>query len=246
MRIQNTSPMLLLSAALVFVTGCQQQAGQATSPGGSRVEKQEIVDKRTAVLQEAEKKRQARTQELKSMDVPRLARELETDSQKGVEPFNSLAFAEMVARGKDAAGTLAPLITKADRSSLFGLLALRKIGPEQFGQLKPDLRVNILVDALRTSKYFNTWGLPHLSWEEAAKAIIAEGQAAERPLTALLSDKRPAPVWGSEGYAEYQRYQYRVCDYAWALLNEIHGQKVPIPEDPAARDRLKAGTGKPG
>ena len=246
MRIQNTSLMLLLSGALIFVTGCQQQAGQTTGAGANRVEKQEIVDQRTAILQEADKKRQARTQELKSMDVPRLARELETDSQKGIEPFNSLAFAEMVARGSGAAGALAPLITKADRSSLFGLLALRKIGPEQFRQLKPELRVNILVDALRTSKYFNTWGMPHLSWEEAAKAIIAEGQAADKPLTALLGDKRPAPVWGSEGWAEYQRYHYRVCDYAWALLNEIHGQKVAIPEDPAARDRLQASAAKPG
>ena len=241
MRTRNTLPMLLLLGMVVLVTGCQGPSGQTTGSNTNKLEKQEIVDKRTAVLDEAQKKREARIKEPKSMDVPRLARELEAESQKRTEPFNSLAYAEMIARGKDAAGALAPLITKADRSSLFGLLALRRIGPEQYKQLKPELRVNILVDALRTSKYFNTWGLPHMSWTDAAKAIIAEGPAAEKPLTALLSDKRDAPTFGSEEYVEYQRYKYRVCDYAWALLNEMRGRKVTIPEDPAARDRLQGG-----
>jgi hypothetical protein len=180
------------------------------------------------------------------MDVAQLARELEAESQTRLEPFNSLTYAEIIARGNSAAGALAPLITKADRSSLFALLALRQIGPEQYRQLRPDFRVSILVDALKRSEYFNTWGVPHLRWTDAAKAIIAEGQAAQRPLMALFSDKRPAPVWGGEEYAEYQRYRYRVCDYAWALLNEINGRKVAIPEDPAARDRLLTETGRPG
>jgi hypothetical protein len=157
-----------------------------------------------------------------------------------------MTYAEVVRRGTGAAAALRPLIVKGDRSSLFALLALRQIAPEQYQQLKPDLRVAILVDALKRSEYFNTWGLPHLRWTDAAKAIIAEGQAARPPLVALLSDKRPAPVWGGEEYAEYQRYQYRVSDYAWALLNEITGRKITIPEDPAARDRLIAETAKAG
>jgi hypothetical protein len=243
MKKQNALPMLPL-LAMLLTTGCNQQAGQTAGSNANRAEKPEIVDKRTAVLQDAQKKREARTQALKAMDVPHLALELEADSKKGVEPFNSLAFAEMISR-KDVAGTLAPAITKPDRASLLGLLALRKIGPDNYRQLSADLRVNILIDALKSSEHFNTWGMPHLSWEEGAKAIIEEGRAADKQLTALLTDKRPAPVWGSEGYLEYQRYQYRVCDYAWALLNEIKGQKVQIPEDPAARDRLETESGKP-
>jgi hypothetical protein len=246
MSTRNTLPILFLSAGLFAVAGCQQQAGQTTKPSGPRIEKQEIVDKRTAVLEEAQKKREARTKELKAMDVPRLADELAKESETGIEFFNSLAFAEMVTRGESAAGALAPRITKPDRSSLFGLLALRKIGPANYKQLSAELRASVLVDALKTSKNFNTWGLPHLYWTDAAKAIVEEGMAADKPLMALLSDKRDAPSWGYEQYAEYQRYKYRVCDYAWALLNEIHGQKVTIPEDPGARDRLEAGTGKPG
>jgi hypothetical protein len=92
--------------------------------------------------------------------------------------------------------------------------------------------------------YFNTWGLPHIKWEEAAQAIIDEGSAAEKALVPLLTDKRDAPVWGGEDFAEYQRYRYRVCDYAWAMLNEIRGQKIPIPQDPAERDRLEQRQGR--
>jgi hypothetical protein len=244
MRRRITLPILPL-LAMLLTTGCSRQAGQTVGANTNRAEKPEILDKRTAVLQDAQKKRDARTQALKSMDVAHLAVELETDSKKGVEPFNSLAFAEMISRGKDAAGALAPAITKPDRASLLGLLALRRIGPDNYRQLSPDLRVNILINALKSSEYFNTWGMPHLSWEEGAKAIIEEGRAADKPLQALLTDKRPAPVWGSEGYLEYQKYRYRVCDYAWALRNEINGQKIQIPEDPAARDRLEAGS-QPG
>jgi len=246
MRIQKICSMLLLSGVVGVVAGCPGPSGQTTGPDGKLVEKPEIVSKRTAVLAEAQRKREARVKELKAMDVPALARELEAESQTRLEFFNSLSYVEMIARGKDAGGMLTPLITKTDRSSLFGLLALRQIGPEQYRQLKPELRVDILVDALKRSEYFNTWGLPHLRWTDAAKAIIEEGRGAEAPLTALLSDKRAAPVWGGEEYAEYQQYRYRVCDYAWALLNEIGGRKVEIPKDPAARDRLETGTGKPG
>ena len=246
MRKQNRLPALLVLSAVGLVTGCPRPSGQATGSNEKHPEKPEIVVKRSAVLAEAQNKREARVKELKAMDVPRLARELEAESQTRLEFFNSLAYAEMVARGKDAAGTLALLISRTDRASLFGLLALRQIGPEQYRELKAELRVGILVDALKRSEYFNTWGLPHLRWTEAAKAIIAEGRAAEIPLTALLTDKRAAPVWGGEEYVEYQRYKYRVCDYAWALLNEITGRKVAIPEDPTARDRLETGTAKPG
>ena len=45
-------------------------------------------------------------------------------------------------------------------------------------------------------------------------------------------------MWGSDEVVEYNRYKYRVCDYAWAMLNEIRDKKVEIPTDPAERDKL--------
>lgn len=244
MRIRHI--MLIVPVLFVgpMVMSCNRSGTQAT--GTNRVENQEIVNKRTPVLEQAKQKRESLMRDLKAMDVPRLARELETESQKGGEPFNSLAFSEAVSRGEGLATGLVPLITKPDRSSLFALLALHKVNANAYQQVNQELRVNALVDALRTSKYFNTWGLPHLKWEDAARTLIAEGRAAEKGLSALLTDKRDAPVWGGEDFAEYQRYKYRVCDYAWAMLNEIRGQKVEIPQDPAARDRLQQPAAGPG
>jgi len=227
----------MMTAAVLALFG-GHGCGDATRSAG-RAEAQEIVARRQAVVEDAQRKRETRVAELRSLDITPLARELAIDSQKGREPFNSLAFAEMVSRGEAAAQRLAPLLTTADRSSLLGLLALRRLGPKAYQQLDGGLRVNVLVDALRTSPSFNTWGLPHLRWEDAARAIIDEGASAEGPLRALLKDKRNAPVWGGEDAAEYRRYRYRVCDYAWALLNEIGGRVVTIPEDPAERDRLQ-------
>ena len=184
MRIRHT--LLIVPVLLVglMIISCKRSETQATST--NRVESPEIVNKRTPVLEQARQKRESLMRDLKAMDVPRLATELETDSRKGIEPFNSLAFSEAVSRGEGLATGLVPLITKPDRSSLFGLLALHKVNPNAYRQVNQDLRVNALIDALKTSKYFNTWGLPHLHWEDAAKTLIEEGRAAEKDLLTPL------------------------------------------------------------
>src|SRR5262245_17267868 len=216
---------------------CGQACRNEVATGGARA--QEIDAKRQAVVDEARRKRETRIGDLRKMDTAGLARELANDSEKGREPFNSMAFDEIVSRGESAARDLAPLIKSADRSSLLALLALRRLSPTQYKQLDPGVRVKILVDALRTAPSFNTWGLPHLRWEDAARALIEEGPAAEVPLRELMKDKRDAPVWGGEDAAEYSLYRYRVCDYAWAILNAIAGRTETIPQDPAARDLMQ-------
>lgn len=214
--------------------------GANTTKAGQEKETEKIFDERLKQLKELQTKRENRIKQLKAMDVGQLAHELATESEKGVEPFNSLPFAEIVSRGEGVGSMLKPLLTQANRNSLLGLLALRKVSPTQYQSLDPALRVAVLTDALSNSKYFNTWGLPHLYWEDAAKAIVAEGKAAEQSLSALLRNTRDAPMWGSDEVREYQRYKYRICDYAWTILNEISGKRVEIPMNPAERDKLIA------
>lgn len=48
-------------------------------------------------------------------------------------------------------------------------------------------------------------------------------------------------MWGGEEVVESNAYQYRVADYALALILAIRGDDQEIPQDPAARDRLIAG-----
>lgn len=223
-----TLASLAVLGASALILGCKQKP---TSQNADVARKQEE-------LVALEAKRQARAKELKGMETPRLIEQLLADSTRGVEPFNSMAFREIVSRGASAAAPLKAALSKPTPSSLLGLLALRRISAAEYRSLDPGVRSQILIASLRTSKFFNTWGLPHVAWEEAGKAIVEEGRGVEDGLVGLLDDKREARVWGSEGASEALRYRYRVCDYAWALLNEIRGKPVPIPEDPATRDKL--------
>ena len=212
-----------------LMVGCSSQASRVA---------QERNEERNKQLQEFQTKRETRLKDLKAMDMPGLASELEKESQRGLEPFNSMAYAEAVSRGAQAAGPLVPQLTKPDRSSFLGLLALRKLDSARYRSLAPTFRAAVLVNSLETSTYFNAWGIPTVYWTDAAKAMIEEGAAVEPGLARLLRDTRPAPVWGSEGVMVNQQYHFRVADYAWALLNEIHHKSVAISEKPEDRDKL--------
>jgi hypothetical protein len=61
----------------------------------------------------------------------------------------------------------------------------------------------------------------------------------------MLSDTRPAPVFGSQEYMVYKQYNYRLCDYALYFLEQIDGKTgVKLPVSPAERDALIKGLGK--
>jgi hypothetical protein len=194
-----------------------------------------LSDQQLAAL---DAKRSAHEKELKAMNVENLVRELAAESRKGVEPFNSAAWREAVSRGAAIGPELQKLIAAGapEPTQLLAIVALHSVSVEDYRQLDPALRATVLADSLRDSKMFNTWGIPHLFWEEPARMIIEEGAAIEPQLRKLLQDQRPAPAWGSEGASTQKEFQYRVCDYAWALLNEIKGVKNEIPPDPKQRD----------
>ena len=227
-----------LSTIMVAFVGlsisCGGQTGQTPRSNKPPAE----VEPHLKKLEEAKARGEAQEREYTQMQLPELVMRLEADSAKGVEPFNSVAFREARRRGRGAGTELAAYVNKPDRSSFLTLMAVHKTSKEDYDRLDLKLRASILTDALRTSKQFNTWGLPHRYWEDAAKVLIETGEAAEPALRSLLTDTREAPVWGSEEAMEYQKYKYRVKDYAWALLLEIRKQKTEIPVDPEARDRL--------
>ena len=164
---------------------------------------------------------------------------------RGLEPFNAMSYGTMVSRGKEAAAELRTQLREPTRASFLGLLALRAMDTVQYRSLTAGFRVDVLLDALRTSQHFNAWGMPHTGWEDAAKAVIAEGAAAEPGLTRLLEDRRRAPMWGSEDAIESERYGYRVRDYAWAMLRGIRGEEGPVPSTAEGRDSLIGRTQRP-
>jgi hypothetical protein len=233
--LSSKSLLMAATVALALGSGCAKQASTGAGAGNPSADADHAQQ-----LQALETKRENYEKQIKGMDATQLAATLATDSQKGREPFNSTAYREMITRGDTGATTLKPLLTHEDRSSLLGLLALRQLSPAQYHSLSPGFRVNVLVGSLGDSKFFNTWGVPNFYWNDAAKAIVDEGNAAVEPLVRLLKDTRPAPVFGSEGAAVNAQFHFRVCDYALALLNEIRNQKAALPADVAARDKLIA------
>jgi hypothetical protein len=234
-KVESSSLVTLATCGMLFfAVGCGQP-----KPAGMPPEK-------AAELRALQEKRENHATQLHGMAIKQLAQELAADSEKGREPFNSAAYREAISRGEGAAGDLKQTLARSDRSSLLGLLALRHVSATQYHSLEPAFRVNTLTSSLENSRYFNTWGIPNFYWEDAAKALIEEGSAAESSLLKLLRDQRPAPVFGSEGATVGAQFHYRVCDYAWAFLNEIRLHKIEQPADPTERDRLIERTLKEG
>lgn len=200
------------------------------------------IDPRLAAYREKmvalEEKQVQYAVDLEQMRPPKLVGELVKDSGRGVEPFNSMAYEEVVKRGNVVAPALRDSLAPGNASALLSLLALREIDLELYKATNPHQRVAILIDSLKETRHYNAWGLPHRYWEDAARALIEEGHAVEEPLLSLIEDKSAAPTWGTEGVAEYRRFGYRKCDYAWALLREVRNDKITeMPVDSGERDR---------
>jgi hypothetical protein len=227
-RFFRITAMAMMAIAMV----CGSCVPQPPAEGDGEIEE------RLAQLEELELTRQALEKELEAMDVPQLFEELQRDTERGVEPFNSMPYTEMVSRGEQAASELFRMLKEPTRISFLALLALRQMDAGLYMELDPMFRVSVLVDALGSAQTLNAWGLPHLYWEEAAEALIEEGEMAIELLVELLGEKRPAPMWGSEEVFEYQQYQYRIRDYAWVMLMRIQEKEYEIPTDPEMRDRL--------
>jgi hypothetical protein len=78
-----------------------------------------------AQVQEMAKKRETYQKELAQMSPAQLYEILQKESLEGKEPYNSMAYSELVSRAEKASPELQSLLKQPDRSSLLGLLALR-------------------------------------------------------------------------------------------------------------------------
>ncbi len=190
---------------------------------------------------ESQIKQAAQTKETyHAMDNPALLAKLMEQSETQREPFNSPAFRELKGRTNVDSKSLVTLVTdNNDARGLLPLLLLRKLDSKSYLQLPADRRAKILTDSLRSSKHFNVWGLPNFYLEDASHAMIEAGKNATPALKQMLSDVRPAPVFGSQEYMVYKQYNYRVCDYALFFLQEIGGEaNYRMPVSVAERDSV--------
>jgi hypothetical protein len=174
------------------------------------------------------------------MDNSALLSKLMEESKAQKEPFNSLAYRELRTRTNVDSQALLSLVKENDNAGgLLPLQLLRRLDNKAYLGLPAEARAKILTDALERSKLFNTWGIPNLYLEDAGNAVVESGKAAVPALKRMLSDTRPAPVFGGQEYMVYMQYKFRLCDYALYFLKRIGGDdKFREPVSPEERDAL--------
>lgn len=209
---------------------------------GCSVKKEDtpVQSQQRTQLQEQQRIAAQTAQTYKAMDNAALLQKLSEQSARQKEPFNSLAYRELVTRKDVDSGSLVALINgKKNGDSLLPLLLLRKLDEKTYSQIPVEVRASVLTDALQRSKTFNSWGLPNFYLEDASKALLECGKSADPALRRMLSDTRPAPVFGGKEHMVYERYKYRLCDYALFFLKRIQGDaKFELPMPPSDRDSL--------
>jgi hypothetical protein len=222
--------------ALTLSAICVASCGR----GGTDADKAKAQESGRAQLESMQKIAAQTAQTYKDMDNDALLKKLVEQSTARREPFNSLAYRELSGRKDVNTGALASTVSDTNNgNALLPLLLLRKLNNKAYLNLPAELRANVLTDALRTSKFFNTWGLPHGFLEDASKAMLETGSSAIPALRQMLSDTRPAPFFGGQVAMEAQRYQYRVCDYALFFLEKLQGNaNFVMPLSVAERDAL--------
>ncbi len=171
------------------------------------------------------------------MDLSKLATQLKEDAAQAVPPSGADSI-EMARRlGPQARNLLLHEIRARDYPTFLALEALRQADPSGYNSIAASERADIYVDALKSSLFYNAWGLPGHPLSDTAHALIALGEDAVARLKPLLSDQRPAILSGSKDATASTMYGNRLSDYAWVLINEIKRRPYVYAQDPAARDR---------
>jgi hypothetical protein len=89
---------------------------------------------------------------------------------------------------------------------------------------------------LRLTGAANPWGLPGELDGPVAGHVLALGEVAAPPLSALLTDDSDLRYSGSKEATVGNSYGYRVKDVAAALIAELRGLRFPVHTDPRRRD----------
>ncbi|MGD0814816.1 MAG: hypothetical protein ABSA83_14515 [Verrucomicrobiota bacterium] len=226
---------LRIIIAPILILLCLSAAAGYAAPDATPVQTQQ-----KAQLEQQQQAAARTAQTYKAMDNAALINKLVEQSARKREPFNSLAYRELVTRKDVDSKVLVAIVDeKKNGDVLLPLLLLRKLDEKTYSQIPAEARAGVLTDALEQSKTFNAWGLPNFYLEDASKALLESGESAYPQLRRMLSQTRPAPIYGSKAYMIYKRYQFRLCDYALFFLKRMHGEAAfELPASVSERDGL--------
>jgi len=225
-------------AAVTLVFLCTPLMGCKSR--GVRPDQRQVQQTAIANLASMQKSASETTRAYKAMDNAALLSKLLEQSAAGKEPFNSLAYRELETRTNvDPQALLASIGGRRNAEALLPLLLLRRLNVEAYRSMSVETRAAILTESLARSKTFNTWGLPHAFLEDASRAMLECGPSAATALRRMLTETRPAPLFGGQESMEAKRYQYRLCDYALFFLQRIEiDPNFVMPLSVADRDAL--------
>jgi hypothetical protein len=238
MTMKNQIILITAGCLCMTLAACSGRQGATGSGATETLTADQTKAKSQMAAQMQAAKQTAQTYH--AMDTPTLLNKLADQSVAQQEPFNSLAFRELKTRTDVDSKAMVALVNQhKDASGLLPLLLLRRLDNKTYLTVPVEERAGILTGALKSSKYFNTWGIPNFNLEEASNALIETGRTAEPALKEMLRDTRPAPVFGSQEYMIYKQYQFRVCDYALMFLKRIDGDNAfRLPVTVAERDAI--------
>lgn len=170
------------------------------------------------------------------MQESELQKQLREDAERDAPPFAAESIKLARQMGPAAMTTLLEEINDGGKTSFLALEALREADPDRYHSLSARKRADIYGGKLRSSSFYNTWGVPGYQLTDTARAFITLGEEAVAVLEPLLDDARKAPLSGSKTATTSDMYENRVSDYAWVLINEIRNLPYEYSLDRAQRD----------
>jgi hypothetical protein len=161
------------------------------------------------------------------------------EARQGLPVQRSTVLPQLDARRFDGPAAIRQITSRPDFTSYHLLWALRQVSPPMYRSLPDAVKARVLADALANVQALNDWGYLDPSGSSdgpVALALLALGCTAVGPLLPLLSDDRPAPLFGSEAATLSDLYRYRRKDFAYRYISLLIGGTPKFDVDPATRD----------
>lgn len=166
--------------------------------------------------------------------------DLIADSEDGLPAFDSPAYeAARLEDPKTRDAAVERIGSRPDHSSFLLLLALRRDAREAYDALPASTRAAVLCAGLRGNVALNDFGVLDTDGSRdghAARALIETGGVTVPLLAALLDDRSPAGLDGSEESTIARTLRLRRADFAYRYLSLILGREPEFDADPSARD----------
>jgi hypothetical protein len=171
------------------------------------------------------------------MQVSELSKKLEEDAANAVPVWGAESIALVRQLGAAATPALLEHIKPGGATALLALEGLRVADPKAYAKLPARERAEIYGHSLQDDLFYNNWGLPGFRLTETSQALTALGEEAIPVLLPLLSERKAAPLSGSQDATTSTAYGNRVRDYAWVFILEIKNRPYTYQRNPDERDK---------